>query len=105
MASQNNRQSFTFRLEDLRLPQTLRLEDPRPLLSLGVQVKVDERAASELRFPSSAPFPPLEDIEVAYVKHVVAALGGKKGEAARVLGISHPTLTKKLGESHRETED
>ncbi len=39
---------------------------------------------------------PLERIEVAYVRRMVAELGGNKAEAARVLGIDRRTLYAKL---------
>ena len=40
---------------------------------------------------------PLADIELAYIKQVVAAVGGNMAHAARVLGIDRRTLYRKLG--------
>jgi len=39
---------------------------------------------------------PLEDIEKRYVRHVLGQLGGRRVEAARVLGLSYPTFLKRL---------
>ena len=39
---------------------------------------------------------PLEDIEKKYVRHVLGQLGGRRVEAARVLGLSYPTFLKRL---------
>lgn len=40
--------------------------------------------------------PPLEAVERAYVRRVVDFVGGRHGLAADALGISHPTLLRKL---------
>ena len=40
--------------------------------------------------------PPLAEVERAYVAHVLALVDGNKTQAARVLGVSIPTLRKKL---------
>lgn len=54
----------------------------------------------EVRIPAAAPAsePPLklEEMEKWCLKRVLEKTGGKKGEAAEVLGISWPTLNKKL---------
>ena len=39
---------------------------------------------------------PLEEIEKKYVRHVLGQLGGRRVEAARVLGLSYPTFLKRL---------
>jgi len=39
---------------------------------------------------------PLEEIEKRYVRHVLGQLGGRRVEAARVLGLSYPTFLKRL---------
>jgi DNA-binding NtrC family response regulator len=41
---------------------------------------------------------PLAHIEVAYIKQVIAAVGGNMAHAARVLGIDRRTLYRKLGD-------
>jgi len=38
----------------------------------------------------------LEEIEKKYVRHVLGQLGGRRVEAARVLGLSYPTFLKRL---------
>ncbi|MGZ6132976.1 MAG: sigma-54-dependent transcriptional regulator [Myxococcaceae bacterium] len=38
----------------------------------------------------------LEEIEKRYVRHVLGQLGGRRVEAARVLGLSYPTFLKRL---------
>ena len=47
--------------------------------------------------PNGAP-PPLEAVERAYVAHVLDACKGHRTAAAHVLGISYPTLLKRLRE-------
>ncbi|CAN5885725.1 sigma-54 dependent transcriptional regulator [soil metagenome] len=42
---------------------------------------------------------PLRGVEVAYIRHIVALLGGNVVQAARVLGIDRRTLFRKLGGS------
>jgi two-component system, NtrC family, response regulator AtoC len=46
------------------------------------------------------PGPPraLEDVERVYTRWVLERLGGKRMEAAKVLGLSYPTFLKRLGE-------
>ncbi len=39
---------------------------------------------------------PLEEIEKRYVRHVLGLLGGRRVEAARILGLSYPTFLKRL---------
>jgi DNA-binding NtrC family response regulator len=39
---------------------------------------------------------PLDEIEKRYVRHVLGQLGGRRVEAARVLGLSYPTFLKRL---------
>lgn len=42
---------------------------------------------------------PLDEIELEYIQNVLAAVGGNKTEAAKILGINRKTLTKKLKSS------
>lgn len=42
---------------------------------------------------------PLEDVELAYIRQVVAEVGGNMAHAARVLGIDRRTLYRKLGDA------
>ncbi|HND29220.1 MAG TPA: sigma-54-dependent Fis family transcriptional regulator [Myxococcota bacterium] len=51
--------------------------------------------------PFSSPVLPLEELELAYILHVLAACGGNRSAAARLLGIGRNTLLRKL-EGHRE---
>ncbi len=39
---------------------------------------------------------PLDEVELDYIKNVLASVGGNKTEAAKILGINRKTLTKKL---------
>ncbi len=39
-----------------------------------------------------------DELERRYARHVLEACGGRRGDTARALGISHPTLLKRLGE-------
>ena len=41
----------------------------------------------------------LDEVERAYIQHVVASCKGNRSEAARVLGIGRNTLHRKLSES------
>ncbi len=55
----------------------------------------------EIRHPASAPPPEgfpvnLEEAEKMCVRRALEITGGKKGEAAKLLGVSWPTLNKKL---------
>ena len=43
------------------------------------------------------PILPLEQIELAYLRHVLTACGGNRSAAARLLGIGRNTLLRKLG--------
>jgi two-component system response regulator AtoC len=45
---------------------------------------------------------PLEDLERAYVRWVLERMGGRRGDAARLLGLSYPTFLKRLGASEEE---
>ncbi len=55
---------------------------------------------------SGAPLPPgeavwtLEEIERAHIERVLAATGGHRGKACEVLGITRPTLERKLRKYH-----
>ena len=60
----------------------------RATLALGPQSGRPGRFAS--------PVVPLAELEGAYVRHVLELCGGNKSEAARVLGISRNTLSRKL---------
>ena len=44
-----------------------------------------------------SPIVPLDEIERAYVVHVLAHFGGNKAQAADALGIDSSTLYRKLG--------
>ena len=62
---------------------------------------IDERALpAEIRTPSPAPpgeLPVnLEEAEKVCIRRALELTGGKKGEAAKLLGISWPTLNKKI---------
>lgn len=46
--------------------------------------------------PFSSPVLPLEELELAYIRHVLAACGGNRSAAARLLGIGRNTLLRKL---------
>jgi len=39
----------------------------------------------------------LEEVQDQYVAHVVEQMGGRRMDAAQALGISYPTLAKRLG--------
>jgi transcriptional regulator of acetoin/glycerol metabolism len=39
----------------------------------------------------------LQDIEQAYIRHVLEVTGGNKIQAARILGLDRSTLYRKLG--------
>ncbi|QSQ27531.1 sigma-54-dependent Fis family transcriptional regulator [Pyxidicoccus parkwayensis] len=41
---------------------------------------------------------PMEDVERAYARWVLERLGGRRMEAAKLLGLSHPTFLKRLGD-------
>jgi two-component system response regulator AtoC len=64
------------------------------LLDLG-PVGAPVREADE--FVVAGPPITLEDLQDRYVKHVLERMSGKRMEAAQALGISYPTLAKRLG--------
>ncbi len=76
------------------------------VLARGAEIGAEAFPAADPAAPASqaaAPPQPVPDlpisIEEAEKRAIVAALrhtGGKKGEAARLLGIAHPTLNRKL---------
>jgi DNA-binding NtrC family response regulator len=43
---------------------------------------------------------PLAHVELAYIRQVIAEVGGNMAQAARILGIDRRTLYRKLGDSH-----
>ncbi|HEY3445892.1 MAG TPA: sigma-54 dependent transcriptional regulator [Myxococcales bacterium] len=59
------------------------------------QVGAPARDGSE--FTVAGPPITLEELQNRYVAHVAERLGGKRMEAAEILGISYPTLAKRLG--------
>ncbi|RKH67451.1 sigma-54-dependent transcriptional regulator [Corallococcus aberystwythensis] len=50
-------------------------------------------------FSVSGPPRPLDEVERLYVRHVLEQLGGRRMEAARVLGLSYPTFLRRLEET------
>ncbi len=48
---------------------------------------------------------PLESVEKKYIQHVLKAVGGNKTRACQVLGISRPTLDKKIKDFGLDTGD
>jgi DNA-binding NtrC family response regulator len=49
--------------------------------------------------PGDGPIPTLEEVELAYIRRVLALCGGNKLLAARYLGIARQTLARRLSES------
>ncbi len=73
--------------------------EPGPELSLsllGTPREALDGTAPAGSFVVSGEPRPLEDIEKRYVRHVLTQLGGRRVEAARVLGLSYPTFLKRL---------
>jgi DNA-binding NtrC family response regulator len=58
-----------------------------PLAPMTREEDILERAAEERMT--------LEELEAAYIRRVLQLVGGKKGEAARILGIHRKTLLEK----------
>ena len=54
-----------------------------------------EGEVARMRFPEDD-LPPLEEVENAYIRHVLERTGGRKTAAARILGIDKTTLWRKL---------
>ncbi len=69
------------------------LEGPRPATPETAHPSVDPEA-----FVLSGPPRALEDVERVYTRWVLERLGGRRMEAAKVLGLSYPTFLKRLGE-------
>ncbi|MBK7858617.1 MAG: sigma-54-dependent Fis family transcriptional regulator [Archangiaceae bacterium] len=72
------------------------------VLEAGPQLDLDWLATSGV--PSGSQFTvadlvPLDELEGRYARHVLERLGGKRMEAAKALGVSHPTFLKLLKES------
>jgi DNA-binding NtrC family response regulator len=91
---------FPGNVRELRnvLERALVLE-PGPELSLsllGTPPEALDVTAPAGSFVVSGEPRPLEDIEKRYVRHVLTQLGGRRVEAARVLGLSYPTFLKRL---------
>jgi len=91
---------FPGNVRELRnvLERALVLE-PGPELSLsllGTPPEALDGIAPAGSFVVSGEPRPLEDIEKRYVRHVLTQLGGRRVEAARVLGLSYPTFLKRL---------
>jgi two-component system response regulator AtoC len=91
---------FPGNVRELRnvLERALVLE-PGPELSLsllGTPREALDGTAPAGSFVVSGEPRPLEDIEKRYVRHVLTQLGGRRVEAARVLGLSYPTFLKRL---------
>jgi two-component system response regulator AtoC len=91
---------FPGNVRELRnvLERALVLEQgPELSLSLlGTPREVVDGTAPAGSFVVSGEPRPLEDIEKRYVRHVLTQLGGRRVEAARVLGLSYPTFLKRL---------
>ncbi len=68
------------------------LEGVKPLAP--VAAAVGDAGAFVLSGPPRA----MEDVERAYTRWVLERLGGRRMEAAKVLGLSYPTFLKRLGE-------
>jgi len=60
--------------------------------------KIRERHATEVYTPSDDPneLPPIDTVEERYIRKVLAAVGGNKTLAAKVLGFDRRTLYRKL---------
>lgn len=66
----------------------------------GVPRLEDTAAAVQLpAIPADAPFPTLAQVEAAHVAAALTRCGGNRSAAARLLGISRPTLLRKIAES------
>ncbi|HHC72827.1 MAG TPA: sigma-54-dependent Fis family transcriptional regulator [Thiotrichales bacterium] len=66
-----------------------------PLLSWQESEEPETPSATPGYFPSEDLIP-LEKLEEAYIRHVLRRAGGKKSQAARILGIDKTTLWRKL---------
>jgi transcriptional regulator of acetoin/glycerol metabolism len=69
------------------------------LAILSPQGKIDEtavREAIELTEPRDNPSDTLADTEAEQIRRVLAATGGNKSRAAKILGIERKTLYRKL---------
>ncbi|MFQ5803190.1 MAG: sigma-54-dependent transcriptional regulator [Candidatus Methylomirabilales bacterium] len=49
---------------------------------------------------ATKPFPPLQEMELQYIREVLEACGGNRTRAAEILGISPVTLWRKLGKEN-----
>jgi Nif-specific regulatory protein len=77
-------------LEDEALIQPERL----PILASPAGAAAAAVPGPEGQVPAGAPT--LDELEESYIRRVFARAGGKKVEACRILGISRPTLDRKL---------
>jgi len=69
---------------------TLLIED----LAQASKIPVDDKSFLELATMQGWT---LEDIQQAYIRHVLEVTGGNKIQAARILGLDRSTLYRKLG--------
>ncbi len=68
------------------------------VLAAGPAIAADDLDISAGERPF-APGGTLEEMERAYIRHVLAACGGNRSQAARTLGVARNTLARKLGEA------
>jgi Nif-specific regulatory protein len=75
-------------------PSTGRLHTPEARGPESRGVPTEEEQGPLPSF--SSPVVPLEELELAYIRHVLAACGGNRSAASRLLGIGRNTLLRKL---------
>jgi len=66
-----------------------------PLLRWPEGVEEEACPGPTIRFPEGE-LPSLDEVEAAYIRHVLDRTGGRKTQAARILGIDKTTLWRKL---------
>jgi Nif-specific regulatory protein len=75
----------------------LQLEEPVALSEQTFDAPLKlARTAPELPAFASA-IVSLDELELAYIRHVLGVCGGNRSAAARILGIGRNTLLRKLG--------
>ncbi len=71
------------------------------VLALGPEVLADEIELPVVTEEVFKPMGTLEEVELAYIRHVLGRCNGNRSQAAKILGIARNTLARRLGEPER----
>ena len=69
------------------------------VLAMGPEIQADEIELPVATEEGFTPMGTLEEVELAYIRHVLGRCNGNRSQAARILGIARNTLARRLGEA------